>query len=216
MARVLDLIERKVAEADFFLDAMQDSGFNIFGFYCYFSAFLSASRSITFTLQAVMSGTPGFDEWYEVARQPLKEDSRARFFVQLRNIATKTGEAGIVGGSSHRLEDGSVLITHYFDPELTGSLPDDIRRQEVTSMSWYYMKLLVDLVSEWERWYYTEVPGADPSTRFRTPEELEEALGLPIGWTDVGLSDEQRMRILLSREPPPISFEGIRQKYEGD
>ena len=89
MARVLDLIEWKVAEADFFLNAMQDSGFNIFGFYCYFSAFLSASRSITFTLQAVMSDTPGFDEWYETARQPLKEDSRARFFVQLRNIATK-------------------------------------------------------------------------------------------------------------------------------
>jgi hypothetical protein len=48
------------------------------------------------------------------------------------------------------------------------------------------------------------------------PEELEEALGLPIGWTDVGLSDEQRMRILLSREPPPISFEGLRQKYDFD
>jgi hypothetical protein len=195
---------------------MQDSIFNIFGFYCYFSAFLSASRSITFTLQAVMSGTPGFDEWYEVARQLLKEDSRARFFVQLRNIATKTGEAGIIGGSSHLLEDGRTLVTHYFDPELTRSLPEDIRNQDVTSMSRCYMKLLIDLVSEWERWYYTTVPGADPCTAFRTPEELEEALGLPTGWTDVGLSDEQRMRILLSREPPPISFEGIRQKYEGD
>lgn len=216
MERVLDLIERKVAEADFFLNAMQDSGFDIFGFYCYFSAFLSASRSVTFTLQAVMSGTPGFDEWYEIARQPLKEDSRARFFVQLRNIATKTGEVGIIGGSSRRMKDGSTLITHHFDPELTRSLPEDIRNQDVTSMSRYYMKLLIELVSKWEQWYYTEVPGADPSTRFGTPEELEEALGLPIGWTDVGLSDEQRMRILLSREPPPISFEGIRQKYEGD
>jgi Acetyltransferase (GNAT) domain len=29
--RVLDIIEHKVAEADFFLDAMRDSGFNIFG-----------------------------------------------------------------------------------------------------------------------------------------------------------------------------------------
>lgn len=212
MERVLDLIERKVAEAHFFLNAMQDSGFNVFGYYCYFSAFLSASRSITFTLQAVMRGTPGFDEWYEVARQPLKEDGRAKLFVQLRNIATKTGELGIIGGSS-RLVDGRAEIAHHFDPELTRSLPENIRSQDVTKMSLYYMKLLIDLVSEWERWYYTNVPGSDPRTLFSTPEELEKALGLPVGWTDVGLSDEQRMRLLLRRQPPPISFEGLRQTY---
>jgi hypothetical protein len=215
LARVLDLIERKLAEADFFLNEMQGSGFNVFGFYCYFSAFLSASRSVTFTLQAVMSGTPGFDEWYETARQPLKEDGRARFFVQLRNIATKTGELGIIGGSS-RLDGGKARMTYYFDPELTRSLPESIRSQDVASMSRNYMRLLIDLVSDWERWYYTNVPGADPNTRFSTPEELEEALGLPVGWTDVGLSDEQRMRVLLSREPPPISFEGLRQSYDCD
>jgi hypothetical protein len=214
VARVLDLIEQKVAEADFFLNAMRDSGLNIFGFHCYFSAFLSASRSITFTLQAVMSGTPGFTEWYEIARRPLVEDSRARFFVQLRNIATKTGELGIIGGSSRLLDDRQIKITYRFDPELTKSLPEDVRRQDVTSMSRYYMKLLIDLVSDWEQWYYSSVPGADPNSRFSTPEELEEALGLPVGWTDVGLSNEQRMHILLSREPPPISFEQLRQHYE--
>jgi hypothetical protein len=123
--RVLDLIKHEVAEADFFLNSMRDSGFNIFGFHCYFSAFMSASRSITFALQAVMSGTPGFAEWYEIARQPLVEDSRARFFVQLRNIATKTGELGVTGGSSRLLDDGKTQITHHFDPELTKSLLED-------------------------------------------------------------------------------------------
>lgn len=213
--RPLDLIEWKVAEADFFLDEMSHAGFNIFAFQCNFSAFLSAARSITLTLQAVMRHIPGFDEWYATARLAIERDALARFFVQRRNLATKTGDLGISGGLFRQGSTGPD-IRHFFDPELVKSLPDEVRWLDVQAMSYHYMQLLVQLVSDWECWFYDEGgPGAQPTTDNTSPEELERALGLPPGWTDgVGLSSEERIRILLRNEPPPISFEQLRIKYE--
>src|SRR5690349_17183860 len=112
MERPLDLIQQKVAEADYFLHQMGDSGFDLFAFHCNFSAFLSASRSITLTLQAVMRHVPGFNLWYESARLPLEGDILARFFVQRRNVATKTGDLGVRGGSM-RLGRSGAEIRHY-------------------------------------------------------------------------------------------------------
>lgn len=214
MKRPIDLIERKVAETEYFLGQMGNSGFNVFAFYCNLSAFLSSSRSVTLTLQAVMRHDPGFTEWYEMARRPLQNDPLARFFVERRNVATKTGDLGITGGSMSREADG-VKMRHYFEPELVTSLPVEVRSLDVEVMARRYMRLIVRLVSEWERWFYDNAgPGAPPTAANTTPEALEEALGLPAGWTDgVGLSNDERIRLLLRNEPPPISFEELRSQY---
>jgi hypothetical protein len=215
MERPLDLIELKVAEADYFLNQMSQSGLDLFAFHCNLSAFLSAARSITLTLQAVMRHVPGFNGWYESARRPLEGDVLARFFVERRNVATKTGDLGVSGGSMRGGTKG-LDIRHYFDPQLLTSLPDEIRRLDVEAMAHQYMRLLIQLVSDWERWFYDNSgPGALPTAANTSPEELEKALGLPVGWTDgVGLSNEERIRILLRNEPPAISFEQLRSQYD--
>ena len=216
MERPVDLIEWKVAEAEYFLDQMENCGFNNFEFQCNLSAFLSASRSVTFTLQAVMRHIPGFDEWYESARVALVNNALARFFVELRNRATKTGDLGIIGGSATGEAD-EIKFGHIFHPELVASLPTEIRDMNIEEMARQYMGLLVRLVSDWERWFYNSAgPGAPPNTDNMSPEELEEALGFPAGWTnDVGLSNKERIQILLriGGYPSPISFEDLRSRY---
>jgi hypothetical protein len=83
------------------------------------------------------------------------------------------------------------------------------------AMARRYMRLLVRLVSDWEgRFYDNAGPGAPPTAGNTTPEELEEALGLPVGWTDgAGLSNEQRVRLSLRYVPPPISLAELRSRY---
>jgi hypothetical protein len=66
----------------------------------YLSAFVSAARSVTFALQAVMSKYPGFGEWYPSRRDHLAQSALARFFVTLRNHAQKVGTLPIQGGVS--------------------------------------------------------------------------------------------------------------------
>ena len=65
MDRHFGLVDAKVAEANFFLQQLAGSEANFFTARCYFSPFLSSARSITFALQAVMSGVDGFLEWYK-------------------------------------------------------------------------------------------------------------------------------------------------------
>jgi hypothetical protein len=215
MERPVGLIEWKVAEAEYFLDKMENSGFDNFEFQCNLSAFLSASRSVTFTLQAVMRHIAGFNEWYESARATLVNSVLARFFVDLRNRVTKIGDLGIIGGSVTGEAD-DIEFGHVFDQDLMASLPTEIRDMDIEDMARHYMRLLVGLVSDWERWYYNSTGPGAPPTIDMTPEELEEALGFPAGWTDdVGLSNEERIQILLRvrGDPPPISFEDLRSKY---
>lgn len=60
--RGFHVVADKVAEADYFLQAMEAANGRDLAFRYLFSAFLSASRSITFALQAVMRHYPGFEE----------------------------------------------------------------------------------------------------------------------------------------------------------
>jgi len=53
VAKSFDLVDEKLAEADFFLEKLRDSSTDFFAARCYFSAFVSPSRSVTFALQGV-------------------------------------------------------------------------------------------------------------------------------------------------------------------
>ncbi len=85
MSKSFGIVERKVFEAEFFLNKLNESLYLSFEAECYFSAFLSASRSVTFAMQTCMSGVPEFKEWYKDAQNTLKTDDLARFFIDARN-----------------------------------------------------------------------------------------------------------------------------------
>lgn len=73
----------------------------------YFDAFLTAARSVTFTMQAVCSKLPGFDGWYATEQATLGSDAMARFLLELRNETQKVGLVPIhYSGVGTRLSKG--------------------------------------------------------------------------------------------------------------
>jgi hypothetical protein len=222
--RVLDYIPDKLAEANFFLDRMEDAARDFFAFRCYFSAFLSASRSVTFTLQTVMEDTDGFAGWYEERRKDLSAEPIARFLLDKRNLSVHAGASGIVGGVTHFRDDGEVVVRYYFHgtpPE--AALADSGQEPDVLTVSRQYMKLLIRIVLDWQRDFSHLI---DPEVyltaraleaKGRTTEDLEEELGFPRGWTAV-LSDdpEERLRALRRELPPAFDLSWLTSKYFGD
>ncbi|MCT4637459.1 MAG: hypothetical protein N4A72_07105 [Bacteroidales bacterium] len=96
MVYSFEIVEQKVKESEFFLKKMIESGQQWFEFSCYLTAFLSASRSITFALQR-FKHLSGFNEWYETKQEILKKDPLAKFFVELRNDNVHGGPVPIGG-----------------------------------------------------------------------------------------------------------------------
>lgn len=92
MSRPFERVLEKLDEAQFFLRLLsrswddQKSAF-------YFSAFASAARSVSFTLQSVASELNGFAAWYATHQQALRENPLARFLLEARNETQKLGIA---------------------------------------------------------------------------------------------------------------------------
>jgi len=222
--RVLDYIPDKLAEADFFLDQMEDAGRNFFAFRCFFSAFLSASRSVTLTLQAVMEGAEGFAGWYEERRKELSTEPTARFLLDLRNISIHAGDSGIIGGATHLRDDGEVVVRYYFHgTPIEAALTDAGQEPDVLSVSQQYMTLLIRIVLDWQRNFSHLI---DPEiyltaraleAKGRTIEDVEEELGFPRGWTAVLTDDpEEQLRALRRELPPAFDLSWLTSKYLGD
>lgn len=83
MARSFQIVEYKVAEADFFLLKLEECSFKglFFDARHYISAFLSATRSITFVLKASLHDLPGFSVWYAGHESRLRSSSIAKYFL---------------------------------------------------------------------------------------------------------------------------------------
>jgi hypothetical protein len=87
----IHIVSFKIGEADYFLTQLKkthswDEEYNFI-----FSAYVSALRSITFTLQFVMKKYPNFNEWYEIRQERLRKSDLAKSFVTFINHAQKTG-----------------------------------------------------------------------------------------------------------------------------
>ena len=91
MARSFGIVEEKLREADFFLNQLCRSSNLSFEARCFFSAFVSAARSVTLTMQASLKGVRDFDQWYEEIRSKLKTDRLAPHFVEIRNDIVHIG-----------------------------------------------------------------------------------------------------------------------------
>jgi hypothetical protein len=180
------IVTDKVAEADFFLERLIEAqGYS--GFPFYFSAFVSAARSVTFALQAVMAEIPDFDEWYAFERKGLQESSLAKFFVQLRNHLQKIGSVPV--SQSGKFDSEGFISTSSFIP-IAADL-ENVPDGEVTDLSRRYLEEVLTVVGKAYRHFDVYV---DPRALFTTRaldvlnwsvEDLEEALGFPRGWTHV-------------------------------
>lgn len=85
MTQSFGIVEEKVLESEFFLEKFRHSSSYTCDSKYYFSAFVSASRSITLSLQVTLHGIDGFSGWYEKEREKLKIDPLASQFVEIRN-----------------------------------------------------------------------------------------------------------------------------------
>jgi hypothetical protein len=90
MPRPYDRVLTKLDEARFFFARFANTS-NVRQAEFYFDAFLTAARSITFTLQAVCAHLPNFNAWYAVEQAALAADPMTRFLVDLRNETQKVG-----------------------------------------------------------------------------------------------------------------------------
>lgn len=216
MTRSFGVVDEKLAEADFFLDKMSEAQYkaNMFEMRCYFSAFVTASRSVTFCLKASLKGTDGFDEWYEQMETILKGDKTARFFKNTRNEIQKIGITPLNAGKMVHSSHGRPIVKFYF----SGS-PDEVPTDDVVSISKQYLKLIVGIIRE----CYNEFGNIiDPAKYYTlanlkrlnlTIEDVEDECGYPRGWTQVdGISEESRLE-LLKRDIPMSNIDHLFKKY---
>lgn len=203
-SRGFHVVAEKVAEADYFLEKMKETQFFYREFSYNLSAFTAASRSITFSLQAVMSKYPGFDQWYVPHQAALKASMLAKYFLNLRNHIQKVGNVPISHTGSFQF--GKVKHLSYFvDIDELKNSPEG----EVVDLSEKYFVKILTIIEQCYRDFWVYV---DPRAIFTekglsmlgwTIEDIEEAGGLPRGWTDLPYDGEdksfQRLR-LLSRE----------------
>jgi hypothetical protein len=219
MHRSADLIDMKVFEADFFLDQMRGAGSDFFAARCYFSAFVSASRSITFAMQAVLHDTAGFRVWYASEQARLSGIPLAKFFLLARNESQKLGLTPLNQGSSRWRPEGPPEVLYYFSGGFEGDaslIPSD----DVVSACTQHLTLLVDHVYR----AYNEFKVLSPHSFFSVDrlrettlsiDEIEEALGFPRGWTKVdGLDDATRLE-MLRRATPDTAIDRMFVKYLG-
>jgi hypothetical protein len=223
MARSFDCVDFKLAEADFFLEKMKSCSASIWELNFYFSAFVSAARSVTFALQAVMNDQAGFAEWYSKRQGEMKADPVCSFFVTYRNEVLKTGEFPITGGFAIHGKDraGKVDVRHRFSRSISsGNKIPPVGRVEfiraimsgtdkaldepdVITYCCEYMRKVAGLVA---CCYKDFGPVIDPDCHYtlenlrrinKSLEDVEQDLGLPRGFTNIGKhNDEERLRVL--------------------
>ena len=143
MARSMSIVEYKIQQAHFFLEQVASAGFDMFAAQCFVDAYASAARSITFSMQAVMSQVAGFREWYAVRQEELRGNPICSFFNKYRRISVHIGDTMVQGGTSFRDPSGRIVVKHFFFP--TRDLPDIPERDVLAACSQQF-RILLELV----------------------------------------------------------------------
>lgn len=188
----IHIVSQKVGEADFFLEELKQAHPYEPKFNYVFSAFVSALRSVTFTLQYVMTKYPNFEEWYRIRQDKLKGSKLAKAFVVFRNQAQKTGIIPIAPERS--LYEGIFYETTQF------YIPSNSEIKEIPDGSVIELseKCLIEVLTVVAECYKDFDIYIDPRVLFTeramkglnwTVEDIEEFVGFPRGYTDIDYQD---------------------------
>lgn len=201
-------VEERLVEANYFACRLarlrgESHGYEL-------NAFLSAARSVTFLIQKELSKVPGFIGWWEAQRRILGDDAAARFFLELRNFSQKQGRVSVVGSSSRG--GGRSRWTYYFagtvDP-----VPRELLNRDVADCCREHVAKLAALVLR----CIDTFPHNCCPTLALTPEgvdalelsldDVDVALGLPRGYTQVRPFSRDERISLLQRQVDGLDFE---------
>jgi hypothetical protein len=169
------LIDGKLCEADYFLEKLRTAPDLERARYL-LSAFVSATRSVTFSVQKCLRGLSDFDEWYQHRHAELRSDPVARYFHKVRNELIHEGLNPL---QSHERGD---LTARFL-------LREDAPQRDVILAGEQYMALLVRIVREAYLRYWTsidlpaEFTKDDLAARGQTIEDIEEEFDFPRGWS---------------------------------
>jgi hypothetical protein len=204
----------KLLEAEHFLARLNQSDGLEFQFEL--NAFLSASRSVTFVLQKTLADVPGFAVWYEKQQARMKADAAMRFFLELRNISQKQGPVSFVGGS---LPGGGWTYRFVGQPR---AVPEELTGRDIAACCAAHLVKLASLLLECSRAFsFHSCPGRAFTEEGMAAlgygwQDVEAAIGLPPGYTDVGdFPVAEKLRI-LSREIEPLDMASIERIADSD
>ena len=217
MARSFGIVDAKVAEANFFLGCLEEAGANFFKARCYFSAYISSARSITYAIQASIKEVPGFEEWYDHHQEILRRDPLSRFFHEARVQDHHVGLNLVAGGSLIHSQSGPRNLYHFASTGTMALPPED----DVVEACKKNLASLVALVYDCYRHfgdlinphhYYTKECFEKNGLSIEDAEE--EVFGFR-GWTECPeVPLEERWRLI--REPvSPCNINHIFEKYLG-
>jgi len=190
----IHIVSFKIGEADYFLSQLKkthswDEEYNFI-----FSAYVSALRSITFTLQFVMKKYPNFNDWYEIRQDRLRKSDLAKSFVVFRNHAQKTGIIPIAKERS--FFEGIFYDTDQFYIP-TNSEIKNVPNGSVINLSEQCLIEILEIIDECYRDFDVYI---NPNVLFTeralkalnwTVEDVEEFVGIPRGYTDIEYNDEE-------------------------
>ena len=227
MAYSFQVVEDKLLEAEFFLKQLGTTSSLDTEARYYFSAFVSASRSVTFALQKSLKGIDGFDGWYKSIREQLQTDPLVPYFCETRNQIVHTGINPLNQVNAKHLRDfisrqlrgewSHVLVVsgHY------GDSSDDLA--DVNAASAEYFRSLVRVVFQCykrflttvdARWYFTE---EHFQTTGKTLGDALAELGFPSGWLKaVPGGDEAAAWRVLRAQQPACQINDLFEGYLGE
>jgi hypothetical protein len=140
MSLAFDTIDEKVAETEFFLQEMCGCALQL-EFKWYLSAFLSAARTTTLTLQRFEDAVPGFAAWYGPHQRRLAGNRLARSFLQMRNEHIHGGPYPIRGSMCR-----GRTVEHYFQLNTSGKAAEVTTLPHIVQASTEYFLQLLEIV----------------------------------------------------------------------
>ena len=193
-----EIVEQKLFEADFFLERLNKSGFKMDEARYYFSAFLSSARSVTFTLQASLSDTDEFKDWYEIKQKELGNIPLAKFFLKARNDSQKVG--------LYHINIGRTLNnnTEYFFAPFDDSYKF-VPETDLYTAGKQFLKILLEVVYDCFQ-VFGEI--IDPEKHYsidaikkrgQTVKDIEYEVWGYNKWTDFGISEEETLKYILNK-----------------
>ena len=213
MSDSFGVVEDKLREAEFFLGCLRHSSHLSFDGRCYFSAFVSAARSVTFAMQASLKGVRDFDQWYEATRIRLKTDPLAPYFVEIRNDVVHKGRNPLDMVTLEHLRDHLSQQFNRHDRPHVIVVPDPHRSDATVlvdatqACTDYFTSLVAVTFDCYERfktvvdskWYFT---GHNFQAMGKTFEDAISELGFPPQWTSGIPVNADVWRVLRLQQNP--------------